>query len=262
MALERIADKLKPARPVLEPLWSLGVWTWSFAWMSGVVVGGIAQMPFAPPQKLNRSWWAPMMGRTVGLTGSRVTITHDEGFDPERPSVFCQNHISVLDGLLASHAIPNSFCGLMKGEHFSIPVYGWVMKLSDGIPVWPRNAGRTAEMTEAAKSRAERGMSILVFPEAHRTTTGQMRPFKRGVFFMARDAGLPVVPMAVHGLYDVNHKGRWQIWPGHIRVHFGAQIETAGLDDEAVGRLAEHVHAQVEAFAQTGTPYDGPEFEG
>ena len=70
--------------------------------------------------------------------------------------------------------------------------------------LYPRTAGRTAELTAAAQDRVKRGLSILVFPEGHRTRDMKVGPFKRGVFFMARDANIPVVPLAVHGIHQVN----------------------------------------------------------
>ena len=64
-------------------------------------------------------------------------------------------------------------------------------------------------------------------------------PFKRGVFFMAREANIPVVPLAVHGIHQVNCKGKYTFTPGQITVYVGAQHETSGLTDDEVHALAE-----------------------
>lgn len=237
---------------VIQPAFSLGVWSLSFAWMTGVAAGVVGMLPFVPFAWINQKWAAPGFGQVVKFTGANVRIIWDPEFDAQMPSMFVQNHVSVMDGHVSSYVIPQPFCGLMKAEHFKIPAYGWVMKHTQGIPVYPRSSGRTAEITEHARNRIDNGLSILTFPEGHRTTSGKMREFKRGVFFMARDAGIPVVPIAVRGLYEVNHKGKWMFDPGPIRIYVGKQVQTAGLNDEEVKSLATRMHDVVERFVEHG----------
>jgi 1-acyl-sn-glycerol-3-phosphate acyltransferase len=158
----------------------------------------------------------------------------------------------MLDGPLAAAVIPQPFCGLMNHWHFRIPGYGWLMQLGKSIPVYPRNAGRTAEITEAARERAAEGISILTFPEGHRTLDGNVRPYRRGAFFMARDAAIPVVPMVVRGLYEVNRKGTWMFEPGLVQVYLGTHVETAGLDDDAVSDLAERFTRFADTWVRAG----------
>ena len=104
----------------------------------------------------------------------------------------------------------------------------------------------------AARDRIARGISILVFPEAHRTRDGHLQRFKQGVFFMARDAGAPVVPIAVHGAYKINHKGTWLFTRGPVTVWVGPQVETAGLDDDALAVVIEEMRADMHEFVETG----------
>ena len=172
-------------------------------------------------------------------TFSQIDVHYDTEFDPHRQSVFAQNHVSIMDGPLACHVIEQPFCGVFNHWHFHVPGYGWVMRLSKGIPVYPKRKNRTAEITRHARNRVrEEKISILVFPEAHRTLDGSVREFKHGVFFMARDVGAPIVPLAVRGLFDVNHKGSSRFKPGHIEVFVGRQIETGGMSDDEIPALA------------------------
>ena len=228
------------------------------------VVMGVGGLAFIAMRALGISH-AFACKRTAGLamqlcvymTLSKVRVIYDPNFDAERRSVFTQNHVSMMDGHIACVAIPHDFCGLMNSWHFNIPCYGWIMRSTGGIPVSPRKAGRTAQLTTAAKDRMKRGLSILTFPEGHRTRDMKVGPFKRGVFFMARDANIPIVPLAVHGIHKVNCKGKYTFTPGQITVYVGAQIETAGLTDEEVHALAEHTRQIVSVFAETGVVPDG-----
>ncbi len=234
-----------PTWPAVRPVFSAGVWATSLSVLVSTAGAVFAMLPVTEFKHAN-AMAANGVGTLIPITGSNLKVTYDPGFDADRPSVYCQNHISMLDASVACQVIPRPFCGLMNHWHFRIPGYGWIMKATKGIPVFPRASGRTAEITDAARERVEQGVSILVFPEAHRTLDGTPREFRRGVFFMARDAGVPVVPLAVRGLYDINRKGQLGFTPGEIEVYVGPQVGVEGLDDDAIAEVA----ARMTAFAQ------------
>jgi 1-acyl-sn-glycerol-3-phosphate acyltransferase len=212
----------------------------------------LALEPLVPYRKSHHYLGRPGLGTCVTLAGAKINITYHEGFDRERRGVFAQNHVNVFDGNLACHIIPHAFCGLMEAWHFKIPGYGWIMSIAGSIPIYPRKEGRTQEVSDMAKLRAAEGMSILVFPEGHRTTDGKVHDYRRGVFFMARDAGLPVVPIGVRGAYEVNRKGTWKFTPGPIDVFVGPQFETDGLDEDGITRLARRLERMTAVYVETG----------
>lgn len=219
----------------------------------------VAASPVISTRKAQYHWMQPGMGLCVRLAGVKLRVIYHPDFDPARRSVFCQNHISILDGHLACATIPHQFCGVMNHWHFRIPGYGWIMKLAKGIPVFPRKSGRTAEMTAEAKKRIEvDGISILAFPEGHRTLDGKIRAFKRGIFFMARDAGIPVVPLAVRGLFEVNHKGSVAFTPGReVCVFIGPQFELSGLSDEVLNDTIQDVRQMMVDWVEDGQLPEG-----
>lgn len=235
----------------------------TLTWVGGLAGLGVGSglaavtLPFLSQEQRHKWFLAPAMSLNVQLTLSRISILYDREFVKERRGVFIQNHVNMLDGQLACHVIPHAFCGLYNYWHNWIPGYGWVMYLAQGIKVYPKSKGGVARITEQAKNRAERNMSILAFPEGHRTRSGKVGPFKRGAFFMARDAGLPVVPLCVRGMLEVN-KPKTQVFrPGHIEVYIGKHIETAGLSDDQLGDLAEQVRNIHVRFVEEGwTPED------
>jgi 1-acyl-sn-glycerol-3-phosphate acyltransferase len=176
-----------------QVVYSAAVWTVAFAWMGGVATTWAVSSLFVSTRKTHNYIGGPGMGACLKITLSKVEIIYDPDFDPERRSVFCQNHVNLLDAHAACASIPHAFCGLMNAWQFKIPFYGWIMRLADGIPVG-EGASRYREVAAAARDRAAKGISILVFPEAHRTTDGKVHEFKKGVFLMAREARLPIVP--------------------------------------------------------------------
>ena len=174
------------------------------------------------------------------MLGIQTKIHYDEKFDPQCRSVFCQNHVNLLDGFIATASIPHVFCGLMHAWQFWIPIYGWLMKISQGIAVHQKKkSGKLQDIIEQAKKRKQMGYSILCFPEGHRTRDGHVHSFRKGMFFMARESGYPIVPIAVKGNYEINQKGSRLFHPGNLEVFVGPQCSTEGLSDMQIETLAQ-----------------------
>ena len=219
--------------------------------MGGVVVAWSASTLFIPRRQGHLLIGMRGMGACFNFSLSELEIIYDPDFDPERRSMFVQNHVNLMDAHAACASIPHPFCGMMNAWQFKIPFYGGIMKLAEGIPVGS-GANRYREVAAAARDRAARGLSILVFPEAHRTRDGKVQEFKKGVFLMAREAGLPVVPLATRGMFELNHKGTWLFTPTRITVYIGAQIETAGLSTDELRKVITRTEKIIRDFAEHG----------
>ena len=94
----------------------------------------------------------------------------------------------------------------------------------------PRQAGFRESFAYAGES-VDRGYSILVFPEGHHTTDGKIRPFRAGVGLLANNLAIPVVPMRIHGLFEVKQAGKKFARPGQIRVNIGLPVQFAAGSD-------------------------------
>ncbi|MGB5267204.1 MAG: lysophospholipid acyltransferase family protein, partial [Polyangiales bacterium] len=119
---------------------------------------------------------------------------------------------------------------------------GWFMKARGTIPVPKDRAGALDALRTAVRAEVDAGHSILGFPEGHRTKTGHVGPFYDGLFRIAIELGVPVVPVAVTGLFDVLHKGSLVIRPGNeVRVYVEGPISTEGLTEDDIARLRDRV---------------------
>ncbi|MEZ4704306.1 MAG: lysophospholipid acyltransferase family protein [Bdellovibrionota bacterium] len=232
-------------------MFSIYVWMVCFAWMFLLFVATVVVMPIFPYRRTHDHIAAPGFGFVLKLLFVDLHIDYDPQFDHQQRSVFCQNHVNLLDAFVASAAIPHVFCGLMHSWQFWIPIYGWMMRVSKGIAV-PKKSGanRLGAIVEQAKKRKDMNFSILTFPEGHRTHDGKVHEFRKGMFVMAREAGYPVVPIAVHGNFAINQKGSFVFRPGKIRVKVGPQFPTAGLSDEQLTALAKKVQVWIKEIVE------------
>jgi 1-acyl-sn-glycerol-3-phosphate acyltransferase len=192
-----------------------------------------------PLQRLFAKW-------QVRLTGSRWRAVVHPKVDPKRPYVFVHNHTNHFDFVLMHNATPHYKRGLELESHFDIPIYGVFMRTRGGIAVKPGVKGQSPEVLAEMRAALRDGHAILTFPEGHRTIDGRLGKFRKGVFFLARDLGVPVVPVTVTGAYEMMRKGSLLIRPGHTLTCFVDEpIETAGMTDDEVAALTLRVHAQM-----------------
>lgn len=113
---------------------------------------------------------------------------------------------------------------MVKKELAWVPFLGWVIWLAGFIFVdRGRNRRAVASLKQAAAQIRE-GQSIAAFPEGTRTRTGAPLPFKRGVFALAQEAGVPVVPMAIVGGREVLPADDWRVKPSHYTIRIGRPL--------------------------------------
>jgi 1-acyl-sn-glycerol-3-phosphate acyltransferase len=191
-----------------------------------------------PLQRFYSKW-------ALRITGSRWRAVVHPKVDPSRAYLFAHNHTNHFDFILMHNATPHYKQGVELEEHFKIPFYGWFMKARGGIPVKRGQKGQSPEVLAHARREVDAGHAILVFPEGTRTVDGRVGRFRTGSFFIARDLGIPVCPVAVTGAFELMRKGSLMLRPAELTVYVDEPIETAGLSDDEVVALADRVQATV-----------------
>jgi long-chain acyl-CoA synthetase len=101
----------------------------------------------------------------------------------------------------------------------------WVLGVSllNLFPL-PREAGFRQSFAYAAQS-VDRGYSVLVFPEGRHTTDGELLPFRAGIGLLAKNLGIPVVPMRIDGLFELKQAGKKMAASHAIRVKIGSAVK-------------------------------------
>ena len=67
--------------------------------------------------------------------------------------------------------------------------------------------------------------SVIVFPEGTRSADGELRPFKSGLYYLARATGAELVPVYLDNLNRILPRGESLPVPMLSRVTFGASLD-------------------------------------
>jgi 1-acyl-sn-glycerol-3-phosphate acyltransferase len=117
------------------------------------------------------------------------------------PAVIVANHLSVID-ILVLHGLFRPFKWVSKASNFRIPFLGWNMALNGYVPIRRGAADSVRRMLARCRELLAEGSPVLFFPEGTRSASGALQPFKDGAFRLAREAGVPVIPVAVSGTHE------------------------------------------------------------
>jgi 1-acyl-sn-glycerol-3-phosphate acyltransferase len=232
----------------LDAVVSAGMWGVGLAWLAPMMLSMMAAGALLGHDRIDRLNRLYCRGQ-VALTGASWRAVVHPDVDPDQPYMFAQNHVNLLDHVSMYPATPHFKQGMELESHFSIPVYGWFMRARGTIPVRRgRGDAERAFLRDGMRATVEKGHSILAFPEGTRTLDGRVGRFRRGLFYLARDLELPVVPTAVTGMHEVLRKGSRVMRPGRVvTVYCDAPIATRGLSDAEIDALADRVHGVVAA---------------
>ncbi len=187
--------------------------------------------------------WAWLILRTTGV---RVTV---RGAVPATGTsyVFASNHQSIYDIPVIFDTLPNQLRIIAKASLGNFPFLGWHLRLAGHLLVDRDNPG--AAIFKKMQRMIGQGASLIIFPEGTRSRDGRVARFKGGVFLLAIESQLPVVPVSVAGTRHVMLKGRLMTCPGDVTITVHEPISTIGMTREDARALAARVQAVVSEAA-------------
>jgi 1-acyl-sn-glycerol-3-phosphate acyltransferase len=199
-------------------------------------------------------WW----GKSLLAAGFvRVRVEGLEKLDPGATYVFVSNHASYMDIPAILSRLPFQFRFFAKIGLYRIPFLGTHLKRAGHLPVDRSNARNSLKsMSAGARIIAERGISVLLFPEGGRCPKG-LREFKEGAAYIAIKAGVPIVPMALAGTREILPMGSIHLRSGRVVLRIGDPIPTAGMKPSDRGELTRRLYVEV-AGLLTGAEGQGP----
>jgi 1-acyl-sn-glycerol-3-phosphate acyltransferase len=118
---------------------------------------------------------------------------------------------------------------LAKKELLKVPILGVGMGFVNVMAIDRSNRERAIKTADAAAKRIQSGVSFGVFVEGTRAKPGELLPFKKGAFYMAKQASVPVVPVAIKNSDMLMGKGTGEAKGGTIEMVIMPPISTANV---------------------------------
>jgi 1-acyl-sn-glycerol-3-phosphate acyltransferase len=180
----------------------------------------------------------------LAIAGSRVTVRGAEKLGRYPVAVYASNHTSYMDTPVIFASLPMQFRILAKKELWPVPFIGWYLNRSGQLPIDTRNPRSTLSSLGAAAKALRSGMPLFVFPEGGRTTTGELQRFLSGAAYLAIRAQVPLVPLALNGVYDLLPIHTHHFYPGDLTLSVGEPIVTEGMSVRETDALTERLRDQ------------------
>jgi len=183
------------------------------------------------------------------LARIRIDVKGRELVPPKTACIFMANHVSNLDPPALIPNIPGRTSAFLKRSLMHVPVLGWGFRLGEFIPVDRDGRKESAqESIAAARQVLGKGVHITTFVEGTRSKDGRLLPFKKGPFYLAKEAGAPCVPVSIWGTETMMSKGSLRIQPGIAHVTFHAPLNPDDYETR------EDLLAAVRAAIASGLP--------
>ena len=119
------------------------------------------------------------------------------------PAILICNHVSYVDALVIAAACPRPIRFVMDYQIFKIPVLNFIFRTGRAIPI--ASAREDPDALQMAYDEIARALNdgdlIGIFPEGKITYDGQLNPFKPGVKRIVERTPVPIVPLALRGLW-------------------------------------------------------------
>ncbi len=133
----------------------------------------------------------------------RLRVGKLDAVPEEGPAVIICNHVSFVDPLVIMAACPRPIRFVMDHHIFRWPVMNFVFRSSKAIPIAParEDAAMMEKAFEEVGKALDAGDLVGIFPEGKITADGNINPFRPGITRILARNPVPVVPMALRGLW-------------------------------------------------------------
>ena len=203
---------------------------------------GILLVPIPTPVLLRgllHQWARATVWGMRWIGGMKVETRGLANLPTSGPVLLAGKHHSECDGILLAARIPGIAFVAMQ-ELFRYPLIGAILYRLQMIRVDTCGGGREREnLAQFAKRAYDSGRHIAIYPEGNLMAPGERERYRSGIYYLSRDLGLPVTPVATSIGLLWNRRDWWKK-PGRAAIEFLPAVEP-GLDKQSFMRRLEEV---------------------
>jgi 1-acyl-sn-glycerol-3-phosphate acyltransferase len=167
--------------------------------------------------------WARKVVENARIT---VTVSGREHLQPHETYLVMSNHQSLYDIPVLFYVVGPNVRMVTKKELFRVPVFGGALEAAGFISIDRSDRDRAIKSLDEARALLAGGTHVWIAPEGTRSRTGDLLPFKKGAFYLAFEAGLPILPVSLRGTRDVlAAKGVLSTPDANVRVTIHERID-------------------------------------
>jgi 1-acyl-sn-glycerol-3-phosphate acyltransferase len=140
--------------------------------------------------------WSRNIVRNAGIV---LDIEGRENLQAGETYLVMSNHRSLYDIPVLFQVVGPNIRMIAKSELFRVPVFGAALAAGGFIDIDRSNRRAAIRSLDRARALLASGTHVWIAPEGTRSRTGEMLPFKKGAFYLAMEAGLPILPVILQG---------------------------------------------------------------
>ncbi|MGA7119272.1 MAG: lysophospholipid acyltransferase family protein [Polyangiaceae bacterium] len=159
-------------------------------------------------------------GRAVISNASiDLDVVGRQNMRPGETYLVMSNHQSLYDIPVLFQVVGPNVRMIAKRELFGVPIFGGALRASGFVAIDRSDRNEAIRSLDRARAVLQGGTHVWIAPEGTRSRTGKLLPFKKGAFYLAFEAGLPILPVTLSGTRDaLPAKGLRSIPGAKVRV--------------------------------------------
>ncbi len=188
-----------------------------------------------------RAWAATML--RVSLSPVEIVGAHK--LKHHSVAVYASNHLSYMDTPVLFATLPFQFRILAKQALWNIPFVGWYLRRSGQVPIDSRSPRSAVAGLLRGVKVLKAGTPLFLFPEGARSPDGTMHTPASGCAFMAIRAGVPLIPLALIGTYELLPVHVYALRPRPLKIIVGDALSTEGLTTKDADALTARLYEAI-----------------
>jgi 1-acyl-sn-glycerol-3-phosphate acyltransferase len=168
------------------------------------------------------------------------------------PAIYAANHASQLDIPIMCTRVNRPMFFIAKIELQKIPILSQYIKVVGMILVDRKNRERAMASMRTAIQDIQGGKSIAAFPEGTRTKTGELLPFKKGVFTISKEGRIPIVPIALIGSAKALASGSFFLRPASVELRVLPALNSEEFFNMSIEEMANHTRSLIQQEIEKG----------